>query len=200
MIDHLDKQTQPLPLEQKRGRGRPATGKALSNAERQRAYRERQKAQRNEMERELHNAEATLRCDLGYNDDRQEEIDAATTAMNEAIGARKFWEKEAEHHRKRADALEKKIWDVERELAQRNEKPSRLNEGMQKIIRDVHEIADAIEGSTWRIQRKARANGRWATLKGSYWNEAQAEDALADLPNKKGSWWRIVEVKSEVED
>lgn len=86
------------------------------------------------------------------------------------------------------------------QLAQRNEKPSRLNEGMQKIIRDVHEIADAIEGSTWRIQRKARANGRWATLKGSYWNEAQAEDALADLPNKKGSWWRIVEVKSEVED
>lgn len=48
MIDHLDKQTQPLPLEQKRGRGRPATGQALSNAERQRLYRERQKAQRNE--------------------------------------------------------------------------------------------------------------------------------------------------------
>lgn len=44
MIDHLDKQTKPLPLEQKRGRGRPATGKALSNAERQRTYRERQKA------------------------------------------------------------------------------------------------------------------------------------------------------------
>jgi len=32
----------------KRGRGRPATGRAMSNAERQRAYRERQKAQRNE--------------------------------------------------------------------------------------------------------------------------------------------------------
>lgn len=48
MIDHMDKQTQPLPLEPKRGRGRPATGKALSNAERQRRYREAQKAQRNE--------------------------------------------------------------------------------------------------------------------------------------------------------
>ncbi len=47
MKDHLDKQTQSLPLEPKRGRGRPATGQALSNAERQRAYRERQKAQRN---------------------------------------------------------------------------------------------------------------------------------------------------------
>lgn len=48
MIDNQDKQTQPLPLEQKRGRGRPATGQALSNAERQRRYREAQKAQRNE--------------------------------------------------------------------------------------------------------------------------------------------------------
>ncbi len=47
MKDHLDKQTQLLPLEPKRERGRPATGQALSNAERQRAYRERQKAQRN---------------------------------------------------------------------------------------------------------------------------------------------------------
>lgn len=37
----------------KRGRGRPATGKALSNAERQRLHRERQKAQREELARAL---------------------------------------------------------------------------------------------------------------------------------------------------
>lgn len=51
MIDANDKQTQSLSLDEqtaKGKRGRPATGKALSNAERQRAYRERQKAQRNE--------------------------------------------------------------------------------------------------------------------------------------------------------
>lgn len=49
MIDTNDKSTQALDLgaEPKR-RGRPTTGKALSNADRQRAYRERQKAQRNE--------------------------------------------------------------------------------------------------------------------------------------------------------
>ncbi len=42
MIDPTDKQTQPLPLEQpKRGRGRPATGKALTDAERARRYRGR---------------------------------------------------------------------------------------------------------------------------------------------------------------
>ena len=42
MIDTNDNQTQALPLDQaKRGRGRPATGKALSPAEKQKAYRER---------------------------------------------------------------------------------------------------------------------------------------------------------------
>ncbi|HBO1167732.1 TPA: hypothetical protein ACGJ44_005095 [Pseudomonas aeruginosa] len=43
MIDPTDKQTQPLPLEPKRGRGRPATGKALSDAERARRYRANKK-------------------------------------------------------------------------------------------------------------------------------------------------------------
>ena len=42
MIDTNDKTTQALDLgEQPKRRGRPVTGKAVSNAERQRAYRER---------------------------------------------------------------------------------------------------------------------------------------------------------------
>lgn len=49
MIDNQDKQTQPLDLgPAPKRRGRPAKEKALSNAERQRLYRERQKAQRDE--------------------------------------------------------------------------------------------------------------------------------------------------------
>ncbi|WP_312913258.1 hypothetical protein [Stutzerimonas nitrititolerans] len=47
MIDPADQQTQALPLDEKpakRKRGRPATGKAMTPAEKQRAYRERQKA------------------------------------------------------------------------------------------------------------------------------------------------------------
>lgn len=46
MIDPTDKQTQNLPLDStpvKRGRGRPSTGKAMTPAEKQRAYRERMK-------------------------------------------------------------------------------------------------------------------------------------------------------------
>lgn len=42
MIDPTDKQTEALPLEpQKRGRGRPSTGQAMTPAEKQRAYRQR---------------------------------------------------------------------------------------------------------------------------------------------------------------
>lgn len=45
MIDPADKQTASLPLEQpKRGRGRPATGAALTPAQKQKAYRERIKS------------------------------------------------------------------------------------------------------------------------------------------------------------
>ena len=186
MIDPADRHTKPLPLDEqpaKPRRGRPATGQALSNAERQRLYRERQKAQRNEK---------SDKHPVPY-----EEVVAIAQELAERCKAA---EAKLQMEISRGEKTRKRIKELEAQLAQRNEKPSRLNEGMQKIIRDVHEVADAIEGSTWRIQRKARANGKWATLKGSYWNEAQAEDALADLPNKKGSWWRIVEVKSKVED
>lgn len=48
MIDPADKQTTSLPLEQpKRGRGRPSTGKAMTPAEKQKAYRERMKNKSN---------------------------------------------------------------------------------------------------------------------------------------------------------
>lgn len=51
MIDTNDKATQPLPLDEqpmKRKRGRPATGKAMTPAEKQRAYRERQRKLRDQ--------------------------------------------------------------------------------------------------------------------------------------------------------
>lgn len=53
MIDPTDKATQPLPLDeppQRKRRGRPSTGKAMTPAEKQRAYRERQKARIAELE------------------------------------------------------------------------------------------------------------------------------------------------------
>ena len=177
MIDNQDKQTKPLDLgPAPKRRGRPAKENALSNAERQRQWRERMKSK----------STGEGLVDEKRLEAAQKEIEAYKAAVTELC-----------------DRIERQwaeIKDLKEQLEQRNEKPSRLNEGMRKIIQDVHEIADATQGSTWRIQRKARVNGNWVTLKGSYWNEAKAEDALAALPNKKGGWWRIIEVKSEVED
>lgn len=51
MIDPADKKTHALPLDEqptKRKRGRPATGKAMTPAEKQRAYRERLKSRQGE--------------------------------------------------------------------------------------------------------------------------------------------------------
>lgn len=191
MIDNQDKQTQPLDLgPAPKRRGRPAKQNALSNAERQRLYRERQKAQRNEKQ-ESHTV--PYEEVVGIAKELGERCKKAEARVKELEAELARW-------KKLATAAERARQVVAAELTQRNEGPSRLNEGMRKIIQDVHEVADAIEGSTWRIQRKARINGNWVTLKGSYWNEAQAEDALAALPHKKGGWWRIIEVKSEVED
>lgn len=51
MIDPADQQTKALPLDEqptKRKRGRPDTGKAMTPAEKQRAYRERMKSRQGE--------------------------------------------------------------------------------------------------------------------------------------------------------
>lgn len=177
MIDNQDKQTQPLDLgtEPKR-RGRPAKQNALSNAERQRRYREAQKAQK---------------AGEGMVDGKrliaaEREIQAYKEAVAELCDRIKF--------------QEKYIKDLKAQLEQRNEKPSRLNEGMKKLIQDVHDVADAIEGSTWRIQKKSKG-GKWKTLMGNYWTEAQAIDAIMDLPGGgPHDQYRAIEVNLKIED
>lgn len=79
-------------------RGRPATGKALSNAERQRAYRERQKAQRNEKTIPAIAAEAALITAI----ERADELASKLGRANE------------------------RIKELEAQLAQRNEKPAKV--------------------------------------------------------------------------
>ncbi|MDH0897710.1 MULTISPECIES: hypothetical protein [unclassified Pseudomonas] len=76
MIDPADSQTQPLALDEPKPakrRGRPSTGQALSNAERQRRYRENLKAQRNE---KMHQGVAEdLRAELAKAMERIEELE-----------------------------------------------------------------------------------------------------------------------------
>ncbi|HGY3656089.1 hypothetical protein NTA02_26770 [Pseudomonas aeruginosa] len=100
MIDPADKQTQALPLEQpKRGRGRPATGKALSDAERARRYRANkknrdaqpsQKTPENvDLLKQLAQAQARiaeLEAELASRVTKKEEAEAKTWAIQERKG------------------------------------------------------------------------------------------------------------------
>lgn len=177
MIDNQDKQTQPLDLgPAPKRRGRPAKEKALSNAERQRLYRERMKSK----------STGEGLVDEKRLEAAQKEIEAYKAAVTELC-----------------DRIERQwaeIKDLKEQLEQRNEKPSRLNEGMRKIIQDVHEVADAIDGSNWRIQRKSNG-GKWKTLMGEYRNEAHAIDTIMSLPPGNGKeWYRAIEVKLKIED
>lgn len=100
MIDAKDQAPQSLDLgDAPKRRGRPSTGKALSNADRQRAYRERQKAQRNEKG-----------AGPEWDDVRKltRYIDDLSEQLAEAIN--------------RAQAAEAKVKELEKELASRNEK------------------------------------------------------------------------------
>ena len=100
MIDNQDKQTQPLDLgEQPKRKGRPATGQALSNAERQRLWRERQKAQRNDK-----SATGPSWEDVGA-------LTAQIDAMHEEL-----------------EQAKSRIKELEAQLAQRNEKAAKLPE------------------------------------------------------------------------
>ncbi|MDP5672250.1 hypothetical protein [Pseudomonas aeruginosa] len=100
MIDPTDKQTQSLPLEQpKRGRGRPATGKALSDAERARRYRANKKKRDDQpSQKKPDNADllkqlaqaqariAELEAELASRITEKEEPEAKTWAIQERKG------------------------------------------------------------------------------------------------------------------
>ena len=110
MIDQTDRQTLSLPLDEqpaKPRRGRPATGQALSNAERQRLYRERQKAQRNE---NVHKAVAEdLRAELATALERVEQLERANRNL----------EKDLEMKNGQIKALSRRAQSAETELSLR---------------------------------------------------------------------------------
>ncbi|QOF84731.1 hypothetical protein IG194_30160 [Pseudomonas sp. ADPe] len=136
MIDHLDKQTQPMDLEPKRGRGRPATGQALSNAERQRLYRERQKAQRNE------------------NDDAKR-----VRALEKELAEIKAM------YQLRSDQLDDRIAEVQRlkaELTSRNEKANPLNAAAE-LINTTRRAGTRGRGNGKRSAKQTRITNRSTT-------------------------------------
>ena len=195
MIDPRDPGTQQLQLEQKRGRCRPATCQALSDAERQRRYREAQKAQRNE---NMHKDVAEgLRAELAKSVERIEEL-----------------ESELKRWKMLATTAERARQVVAEELTQRNDNELMKRVELAEAERDAmgNELAiikarlgNALErktnmgSATWRIQRK-RGRGAWKTQAGNYRSEAEAVEKLMDMDPCEGATWRVIEVKSEFED
>lgn len=103
MIDPADKQTAYLPLEQpKRGRGRPATGAALTPAQKQKAYRERQK----QLLAEAHNLDAISQVQEGLNADAESQIRLLSKLLDE--------------ERENSERLANKVIGLERKLKELN--------------------------------------------------------------------------------
>jgi len=191
--------TQPIALEQpKRGRGRPATGAAMTPAEKQKAYRERQKASQLEIQERAKAGKLTvLEATRKALDENCKELEKQYRVSKEATARAEQAEADFVTLRKKLDKALATIQELKKGNVTEN---TRIGKSGRDLINSVFEVAEATEGSYWRIQRKSKVNGEWKTLQGSYWNQAKAEDALIDMPQKKGSWWRVIEVKSDVED
>lgn len=173
MIDHLDKQTQPLPLEPKRGRGRPATGQALSSAERQRAYRERQKAQRNEKPK-TDGKEAQLREALEQVYNRVLELEDLVREKN------------------------KTIEKLKAELQQRNEKPARVKRHRDQPAAELPDD-DVPDIGVWTVQFKPKGQRTWIScdpqidFEGRPWDYRMTRQHVMDMQKAAyGNHWRAV--------
>lgn len=166
MIDHMDKQTQPLPLEQKRGRGRPATGQALSNAERQRRYREAQKAKRNE---NMHKEVAEdLRAQLA---EALEIIDFLNRKNTELLAQVR---KQANELGRNDNELMKRVKELEDQLEQRNEKTKKTY--------------------VCAIQKKS-PKGQWRTVC-KYENQMEGNNAYLEVcEGEMGHLYRLINLK-----
>nr|WP_218574165.1 hypothetical protein [Pseudomonas sp. ALS1279] len=181
MIDPQDQGTQKLQLEQKRGRGRPATGQALSNAARQRAYRERQKTQRNEKESSSEESQALERL---------------------AIEHTEF----VKRKQKEVEQLKARIRELETQLAQRNDNELMKRVELAEAERDAmgNELAKAkaklskarTTKRRYILQWQDPENGTWHDDDtGDYGSKAKANAACKRMnePGFSISPWRIRE-------
>lgn len=197
MIDAKDKGTQALPLEEmpiKRKRGRPATGSAMTPAEKQRAYRERQKQLRDQNsvqgageysaerfeELRLITVEISERCKAA--EARVAELKKASEELRktrgalEALAVRQLrLEDELNGHFKRANKAEARVAELEKELKSRDQKSNSGN-------------VTKIEGK-YIMQKKSPA-GRW--LKQCIFDsKKEADKAMVGVPVEMVHLYRI---------
>lgn len=205
MIDAKDKGTQALPLEEmpiKRKRGRPATGKAMTPAEKQRAYRERQKQSRDQNsvqtageysaerfeELRLITVEISERCMAA--EARVAELEKANEELRktrealEALAARQLrLEDELNGHFKRANKAEARVAELEKELKSRDQKSISGN-----ALEEVTE-----NKCLYTLQKKSPA-GRWRTVC-TYETSAEANTILNSVEEEFRAFYRIRKAK-----
>ncbi|HHG5003233.1 TPA: hypothetical protein ACPWGV_006579 [Pseudomonas aeruginosa] len=180
MIDPADKQTQALPLEQpKRGRGRPVTGKALSDAERARRYRANKKkrdAQPSQKEGK-DGKEALYR----------------RTVIQQAEQIRTLEQQLVQQREEYNDLVHKLMTErdqLKRDLAA---KPKRhRDQPATELPESAYE--DEPEAKTWAIQER-KGRGRWQTISTGLTRKAgerQFEKLLSGLSDPRYTY-RMVE-------
>ncbi|MFU5163230.1 hypothetical protein ACM7YU_31935 [Pseudomonas aeruginosa] len=183
MIDPTDKQTQALPLEQpKRGRGRPATGKALSDAERARRYRANKKKRDDQPSRK-------------DNEDGKEAL-YRRTVIQQAEQIRALEQQLAQQREEYNDLVHKLMAErdqLKRDLAT---KPRRhRDQPAAELPESAYE--DEPEAKTWTLQGRS-GSGKWQNLAaGLDRKEASRQlDRVIDnklLGSTKGRQYRLVE-------
>lgn len=172
MIDLADNQTQTLPLEQpKRGRGRPATGKAMSPAEKQKAYRERQATQQKTQEPAvlLDKMRSTT---SEYLEKLEQQLTAAKKETAAAIS--------------RAEEAEANFVTLRKKLDKALATIQELKKG------NVTEIK-----SLWDIESRKTGKRTWEKVAGYAWTDRNAAEKFIQEATQSGSTlnYRVVPVK-----
>jgi chromosome segregation ATPase len=209
MIDTNDKATQPLPLDEqpmKRKRGRPSTGKAMTPAEKQRAYRERQKKSRNQNSDQLKTARLEdlwpTAVNLGERCQKAEarvaELEKASEELRKTRGALEALaerqirlEDELNAHFKRANKAEARVAELEKELASRDRKEQR------KKRHQDEPAATLAEDKTYTLQART-GSGKWLNLVVGIYGEEASRQLDRVIDNKlsggaKNRQYRLVE-------
>lgn len=154
MIDQLDTQTHPLPLDTpiKRKRGRPVTGKAMTPAEKQKAYRERLKARQH-----------ASQCQAAG-------VENNHSRMKEEL--REMTEK-AIHFEARAIALEKMLQEANKAFSDSEDRARKLlHEICELEERNVTDIPYVVESRIKGRRDWQRVGGIRETWKN--WQDAEA--------------------------
>lgn len=199
MIDAQDKSTQALPLDEmpiKRKRGRPSTGKAMTPAEKQRAYRERQKELRDQnsgqaapnqdgmwMTKEA--LESLTERQLQLSKELSEHVKRANKAEAKAEECRLI----AVEISERCKAAEDRVAELEKELKLRDRKEKKGN---------VTSI-EAPGTGVWTVHFKLKGSRAWTEcepqvdFEGVPWAFEATKQHVDDMARMStGSSWRAV--------